>query len=98
VAPGGIEGLSFAEHGALLLGDAQGIAIQFLSGLGIPLLQQQLTFVPIQLPREPALPCPVRDPQSIVQQGQGLFNLPCDLTRPGQESDMKPGLILKNPA
>jgi hypothetical protein len=42
----------------LLLGDAQSFAIQFLGGLGLPSPQQQLAFVPVQLRREPALPCP----------------------------------------
>ena len=37
---------------------------------------------------EPALPCPFDDLQGIVQQGQGLFNLPCDLTCRGEEGDI----------
>ncbi len=49
--------------------------------------QQQLAFVPIQLCCEPALPCPFDDLQRLVQLGQGLFNLPCDLTRPGEEGE-----------
>src|SRR5450631_1885560 len=34
-------GAQFPELGALLLGGAQGSAIEFLSGLGMPLSQQQ---------------------------------------------------------
>jgi len=37
------------------LGDAQGFAIELLGGLGMPLVQQQLAFVPVQLGCEPAL-------------------------------------------
>jgi hypothetical protein len=40
-------GAQFPELGLLLLGDAQGFAIQFLGGLGMPLPQQQFAFVPI---------------------------------------------------
>jgi len=39
--------VSFARL-PLLFGDAQGFAIEFLSGLGMPLPQQQLAFVPVQ--------------------------------------------------
>jgi hypothetical protein len=35
--------------------------------------QQQLTFVPVQLCLQPALPCPLNDLQGLVQQGQGLL-------------------------
>jgi hypothetical protein len=52
----------------LLLGDAQGLAIQFLGGLGIPLPQRHPVFVPVQLRCKPALPCPFKDRQRIVQQ------------------------------
>ena len=45
----------FPELGALLFGDAQGFAVQGLSGLGMALPQQQLAFVPMQLRREPVL-------------------------------------------
>jgi hypothetical protein len=48
---------------------------------------QQLAFVPIQLRFEPAFACPFDDPQCIAQQGQTLFDLPCDLTCRGQEVD-----------
>ena len=44
------DGAQFPEFGPLLLCDAQGFAIQFLGGLGMP-LQQQLAFVPVQLCR-----------------------------------------------
>jgi hypothetical protein len=44
-------GAQFPELGLLLLGDAQGFAIQLLSGLGMPLPLQQLTFVPIKRKR-----------------------------------------------
>jgi hypothetical protein len=54
----------------------------------MPLPQQQLAFVPVQLRREPALPCSFTDLQSIVQQRQALFNFPCDLTCRGEESDI----------
>src|SRR5271155_3460529 len=47
--------------------------------------QQQPAFMPVELRRRPALPCPFNDLQGIVQEGQSLFNLPCDLTCPGQE-------------
>src|SRR5689334_20711339 len=39
----------FPELGLLLLGDAQGFAIQFLSCPATPLPQQNLSFVPVQL-------------------------------------------------
>ena len=71
----------FPELGPLLRGDAEGFAIQFLGSLGMSLPQQQLAFLSIQLRCKPTLPCPFRDPQSVVQQGRGLFNLQCDLTR-----------------
>jgi hypothetical protein len=77
----------FPELGSLLLRDAWGIAIQFLSGLGMPLPQQRLAFVPIELGREPAQPCPFDDLQSIVQLDHGLFYLPCGLVCPGEEGD-----------
>src|SRR5438270_112104 len=48
----------FPKPGLLLHGDAQGLAIQFLGGLGILLPQQQLAFVPVQLRCKPALPRP----------------------------------------
>ena len=51
------------------------------------LLQQQLAFVPIELRFQPALSCPFNGSQRTVRQGYGLFNLPCDLTRPGKEGD-----------
>ena len=53
--------LQFPQLGVLLAGDAQRFAIQFLSGLGLPLPQQQLAFVPVQFGREPALACPLHD-------------------------------------
>src|SRR5216683_7781686 len=62
-----LRGAQFPELGALLLSDAQGFAIQFLGGLGLPLPLQQLAFVPVQLCRQPALSCPSRDLQSVVQ-------------------------------
>src|SRR5262249_31281781 len=81
-------GPQFPELGLLLFGNAQGLAIQLLGGLGMPLPKEQLALVPVQLCREPALPCSFDDLQSLVQQGQTLFNLPCNLTCPGQEGDM----------
>src|SRR6516162_3232408 len=78
-------GAQLPEFGLLLPGDAQGFAVKVLGGIGLPLTQQQLAFVPVELRRQPALPCPFDDLQGIVQQGQGLVNLPCDLTCPGQE-------------
>src|SRR6516225_3334198 len=39
-------GAQLPELGALLRGDAHSFAIQFLSGLGMPLPQQQPAFVP----------------------------------------------------
>jgi hypothetical protein len=54
-------GAQLPELGPLLLGDAQGFAIQFLDCLGMPLPQQQLAFVPIELRCEPALACPFDD-------------------------------------
>jgi hypothetical protein len=46
----------------------------------MPLLQQQLAFAPVQLGCEPALACPFYGPQGVVQTGQGLFNLPRQLS------------------
>jgi len=40
-------GAQFPELGTLLLGDAERFAIEFLGGLGMPLPQQQLAFVPV---------------------------------------------------
>jgi hypothetical protein len=54
-------GTQFPELGPLLLGDAQGFAIEFLGGRRMPLLQQQLAFVPVQLRCEPALLRPFND-------------------------------------
>ena len=54
-------GAQFPELGLLLLGDAEGFAIQFLGGLGLPLPQQQLAFVPVELRVQPALTCPFND-------------------------------------
>src|SRR5262245_22299135 len=55
----------------------------------MPLPQQQLAFVPVQFRRELAFPCSIDDLEGIVQQGQALFNLACDLTRSGQEHEKK---------
>src|SRR6516162_8527265 len=60
-------GAQFPELGPLLLRDAQGFAIEFLSGLGMPLPQEQLAFVSVQLRCKPALTCPFDDLQGIVQ-------------------------------
>src|SRR5260370_37094212 len=51
---------------------------------------QQLAFVPIELRLQPAPPCPFDDLQSIVQQGQTLVNLPCDLTWAHREGEGTP--------
>src|SRR5215472_4378542 len=72
-------GAQFPELGLLLLGYCQSSAIELLGGLGIPLLQHQLAFVPIQLRGEPTLPNSCSDLQGIVQQGQCLLNLAGDL-------------------
>jgi hypothetical protein len=40
-------GAQFPEFGFLLLGNVEGFAIQFLGGVGMPLPQQQLAFVPV---------------------------------------------------
>src|SRR6516165_1635128 len=52
------------ELGLLLTGDAQGFAIQFLGGLGMPLPQQQLALVPVELQEDRRMirgsPCPLR--------------------------------------
>src|SRR5260370_39898279 len=50
--------------------------------------QQQLSFVPMELRLQPAFSCSFRDLQSIVQRGQGLFDLPSDVTCPAEEGDM----------
>ena len=47
-------GAQFPEPCLLLLGDGQGFEIQALGRVGMPLPQQQLAFVPIQLRCEPA--------------------------------------------
>jgi hypothetical protein len=44
------DGAQFPELGPLLLGDAQGFAVQFLSDVRMSLPQQQLAIVPIELP------------------------------------------------
>src|SRR6516165_7942708 len=80
-------GAQFPELGLLLSGNGQSPMIQFLGGLGTALPQEQLAFVAVQLRFEPALPCPIHHLQCLVQQGQALFNLPCNLTCPGQERD-----------
>src|SRR5947199_688388 len=48
-------GTQFPDFGLLLPGDAEGLAIEFLGTIPIPLPQQQLAFLPLQLRREPAL-------------------------------------------
>src|SRR5262245_42305543 len=63
------DGAQLPEFGLLLSGDAEGFAIQFLGGLWLPLPQQQLAFVPVQLSRQQALPCPFNDLRRIVQEG-----------------------------
>src|SRR5262249_18285738 len=51
-------GAQFPEFRLLLLGDAQGFAVQFRGGLSVPLPQQQLTFVPIKFRLQPAFSGP----------------------------------------
>jgi hypothetical protein len=51
-------GAQFPQLGFLLSGDAEGLATQFLGGLGLPLPQQQPASLPIELRGEPALPRP----------------------------------------
>src|SRR5271165_821760 len=82
-------GAQFPKLGALLFGDPPGVAILLRTGLGLPLPLQQIAFLRVQFRLEPALPCPFDDLQGIVQQGQSLFNLPCNLTCSGQEAEMK---------
>jgi hypothetical protein len=60
-------GAQFPQLGLLLLGDAQGFAIQFLGIREMPWPQQQFTFVPIQFCREPALPYPFSDLQGSIR-------------------------------
>jgi hypothetical protein len=48
-------GTQFPEVCPLLRCDAQGLAIQFLSGGGITLPQQQFAFLPVQFRCQPAL-------------------------------------------
>jgi hypothetical protein len=48
-------GAQFPKLGPLLCGDAEGVTMKFLGGLGTPLPQQQLAFVPVQLRLRPAL-------------------------------------------
>jgi hypothetical protein len=60
-------GAQLPEPGPLTLGYPQGFAIKLLGGLGMPLPQQQLAFVPVELRCEPAFPCPFDDLQGIVQ-------------------------------
>src|SRR6516225_10004309 len=79
-------GAQFPEFGLLLSGNAQSFLTELLGCLGMPLPQQQLASVPIQLRREPPFSCPIHHLQPLVQQAQGLFNLPCDRTCAGQES------------
>src|SRR6266481_2123414 len=54
-------GAQFPELGLLFLSDCQGLEIELLSGLGMPLPLQQLAFVPVQLGHKPAFPYPFRD-------------------------------------
>ena len=79
-------GAQLPELRLLLTGDAHGFAIEFLGGIVMPLPEQQTALLPVQLCRQPALRCPSRYLQCIVQQGQTLFDLAADLTRPGEES------------
>jgi hypothetical protein len=87
-------GTQFPELRSLFFGNAQGFAVQLLSGLGMSLSQQQLAFMSVQLGCQPALPCPFDQLQRPIEEGHGLLNLPCDLTCPGQEGGMigHPGL------
>src|SRR5215472_8176141 len=69
-------GTQFPELRLLLLRDAQGFAIEFLGGLGMPLPQQQLAFVPIYLCEQLAAPRSARNSESVVLLGIGLLELP----------------------
>ena len=60
-------GSQFPELGLLLHGDAEGLTIQFLGGIGMTVTEQELAFAPVQLSREPMLPCPFCCLQGIVQ-------------------------------
>src|SRR5271169_302673 len=64
--------------------------------LGMPLPQQELAFVPMQLRLQPALPGPFADLQRLVQMGQALFNLPCDLTCAGQQGSVMGHPLLRS--
>src|SRR5215472_11813819 len=78
-------GAQFPEFGLLLAGNAQSLLTELLACLGVPLPQQQLAFVPIQLRCEPPFSCPIHHLQRLVQRAQGLFSLSCDITGAGQE-------------
>src|SRR5262249_38273104 len=55
-------------------GDVEGFAIQFISDIGMPLLEQQLAFEPVQLSCEPALPFASDALEAIVQHAQTFSN------------------------
>ena len=59
----------------------------FFGDLGMPLVQQQLAFAPIQLGREPAFTRDCYHLQSLVQFADGLCDLSCDLARAGQKGE-----------
>jgi len=59
----------------------------FFGDLGMPLVQQQLAFAPIQLSREPAFTRDCYHLQSLVQFADGLCDLSCDLARAGQKGE-----------
>ena len=71
----------FPKFGALLLSNIESFPIELFGGLRLPVLQQQFALEPIQLRFQPALLSPFNDLQSIIDQTQSLFYLPCELTR-----------------
>src|SRR6516164_6805719 len=92
-------GAQFPELGLLLHRDAQGFQVQLLGGLAMPLPEQQLAFVPVQLGCKPTFPCSPADLQSLVQQGQCFVILPRDLACPSQQGDKigQPRLLTGRP-
>src|SRR4029077_9130646 len=68
-------GAQFPELGLLRAGDTQRLAIDFRGALGMPLPQQQLAFVSVQLRREPALACPLGGLQSLLEKSECAIGL-----------------------
>ena len=81
-------GAQFPKLGLLHPSDVKRFAIQIFGGLRMPLPQEQLAFVPVQLRHKQTFPCPFNDLQSFVDQAQGPSNLPCDRICPTEEREM----------